>query len=88
MLVVGTLPFWGTLRRHPGFQSALGGINAAVVGILLAALYNPVWTSAVARPADFGLVLACAGLLMVWRLPPWVVVIFGAVAGWIMIAFY
>lgn len=88
MLVVGTLPFWGTLRRHPGFQSALGGINAAVVGILLAALYNPVWTSAVTRPVDFGLVLGCAGLLMVWRLPPWVVVLFAAMAGWIVSALF
>ena len=88
MLVVGTLPFWGTFRRHPGFRSALDGINAAVVGILLAALYNPVWTSAIARPADFALLLACAGLLMVWKLPPWVVVVFVALAGWIMSVFY
>jgi len=88
MLVVGTLPFWGTFRRHPGFRSALDGINAAVVGILLAALYNPVWTSAIARPADFALLLACAGLLMVWKLPPWVVVVFAALAGWIMSVFY
>jgi chromate transporter len=84
MLVTGALPFWGSLRQHPRFRSALGGINSAVVGILLAALYNPVWTSAVIKPIDFGLALVCAGLLMVWKLPPWAVVIFAAVAGWII----
>src|SRR5690606_4623719 len=53
LLIFAALPFWGLLRAHPGFQSALRGINAAVVGILLAALYTPVWTSAILRPADF-----------------------------------
>ncbi len=81
LLIFGALPFWDALRARPSFQSALRGINAAVVGILLAALYTPVWTSAILRPADFGLAVAALGLLMVWKLPPWVVVIFSALGG-------
>ncbi len=81
LLLIGALPFWGALRARPGFQAALRGVNAAVVGLLLAALYQPVWVSAIARPADFGLLLADAGLLMLWKLPPWVVVVFSALGG-------
>jgi chromate transporter len=80
-LVVGALPFWGSLRSVPAFQSALRGINAAVVGLLLAALYRPVWSSAIGNAADFSLAVACLALLALWRTPPWVVVVFGAVAG-------
>src|SRR5262249_1931718 len=58
LLIVGALPFWEGLRRRPGVQAALRGINGAVVGLLLAALYDPVWKSAIQRPADFGLALA------------------------------
>lgn len=81
LLIFGALPFWETLRAHPEFRSALRGINAAVVGILLAALYSPVWTSAILQPRDFGLAVACLGLLMIWKLPPWCVVVFAAVGG-------
>ena len=81
LLVVGALPFWDALRLHPSFQAALRGINAAVVGVLLAALYHPVWTSAIHAPADFALALAAFGLLTVWRLPPWLVVAFAAAGG-------
>lgn len=81
LLVVGALPFWNAMRRHPGFQSVVTGINAAVVGILVAALYNPVWTSAVKTPIDFCLAVAAFALLMIWKLPPWVVVLFSAVVG-------
>ncbi len=81
LLIFGALPFWEALRAHPTFQSALRGINAAVVGILLAALYTPVWTSAIRRPVDFGLAVAALGLLLTWKLPPWVVVIFCALGG-------
>jgi chromate transporter len=80
-LVVGALPFWDAVRARPDFQSALRGINAAVVGLLLAALYNPVWTSAIFGPADFALAIAAFGLLMFWKAPPWLVVILSAVAG-------
>jgi chromate transporter len=81
MLIIGTLPFWNWLRHRPRFQAALHGINAAVVGILLAALYNPVWTKAIKSPFDFCLALAAFGLLTVWKCPPWIVVIFSAIAG-------
>jgi chromate transporter len=81
LMVFGTLPFWATIRAKPAFQRALAGINVAVVGILLAALYTPVWTSAIIRPADFGLALACGGLLMVWKWPSWAVVLVAAVGG-------
>ena len=86
LLVWGALPFWDALRAHPIVRGALSGINAAVVGILLAALYTPVWTSAILRPADFGLAVACLGLLMIWKLPPGVVVIFAAVGGQLLAA--
>jgi chromate transporter len=81
LLVVGALPFWDVLRARPSFQSALRGINAAVVGLLLAALYHPVWTGAIHAPADFALALAAFGLLAVWQLPPWFVVAFAAAGG-------
>jgi chromate transporter len=74
LLIVGGLPFWERLRWRASFQAALRGINAAVVGLLLAALYDPVWRSAIQGPADFALVLVAFGLLMFWRLAPWLVV--------------
>ncbi|GLV55111.1 chromate transporter [Dictyobacter sp. S3.2.2.5] len=79
--VIGILPFWNRLRTYQSFQSALRGINAAVVGILLAALYQPVWTSAIHAPADFALALLAFGLLVIWRFPPWAVVLIAAVLG-------
>jgi chromate transporter len=85
-MVVGALPFWDALRGRAGFQSALRGVNAAVVGLLLAALYQPVWTSAIHGPADVGLALAAFGLLALWKAPPWLVVILAA-AGGALIAF-
>jgi chromate transporter len=81
LLVIGALPFWDLLRSVRMFQSALKGINAAVVGLLLAALYNPVWTSAIYSPADFGLGLIAFALLMFWKFPPWLVVVLTAVGG-------
>ncbi len=69
------------LRARADFQAALRGINAAVVGLLLAALYQPVWTSAILGPADFGLALAAFGLLQLWKVPPWLVVVLTALAG-------
>ncbi|SPC06640.1 chromate efflux transporter [Cupriavidus oxalaticus] len=84
LLVVGALPFWERLRRNPRTQAALSGINAAVVGLLLAALYQPVWTSAIHAPNDFGLALVALVALMFWKLPPWLVVIGSGVAGWLL----
>ena len=80
-LVVGALPFWDSLRARPAFQAALRGINAAVVGLLGAALYHPVWTSAVGGAADFALALVAFGLLHLWKAPPWLVVALCAAAG-------
>src|ERR1700692_1409757 len=81
LLVYGMLPFWDAMRTRPAPQAAMRGTNAAVVGILGAALYNPVWTSAVATPRDFALALAGFLLLTVWKLAPWIVVVLLAGAG-------
>jgi len=78
LLLIGALPFWDALRHLSGVQSALNGVNATVVGILLGALYTPVWTSAIFAPADFGLGVLAFLLLVFWRTPPWAVVILGA----------
>ncbi len=74
LLVLGVTPFWNALRGRSEAQGALKGANAAVVGLLAAALYNPVWTTAVSTPTDVGLVLAAFLLLAAWRAPPWLVV--------------
>lgn len=84
LLTAGALPFWSVFREHSSFQSALRGINAAVVGILLAALYDPVWTSAILSPADFILGAAAFAMLMFLKMPPWVVVIFATAEGQII----
>jgi chromate transporter len=81
LVLIGALPFWDVLRARPAFQSALKGVNAAVVGLLLTALYKPVWTSAIFAPADFGLGLVAFGLLMFWKFPPWLVVAISAIGG-------
>jgi len=78
LLLIGVLPFWDALRRRAGIRKALAGVNAAVVGLLLAALYTPVWTSAIFAPKDFALGLAAFLLLVLWRVPPWLVVVLGA----------
>ena len=82
LLVVGALPFWDALRQRDAVQSAMAGINAGVVGILLSALYDPIWTSAIHTRADFGLALAAFGLLVYGRASPVVVVGLAAAAGW------
>lgn len=84
LLVTGALPFWEQLRRNVRTQAALAGVNAAVVGLLLAALYHPVWTSAIRQPGDFGLALAALVALIFWRLPPWLVVISCGAVGWLL----
>jgi chromate transporter len=85
LLVIGALPLWEGARRQPAMQRAMLGVNAAVVGLLLAAFYQPVWTSAIRSPQDFGLAAFALLLLMFWKVPPWAVVIFCAAAaglGW------
>jgi chromate transporter len=81
LLVCGVLPFWADLRRLPAAHAVLRGVNAAVVGLLVAALYDPVWRSGVRTPAEFALALSCLALLTLWRVPPWAVVGFSALAG-------
>lgn len=81
LLVYGMLPFWDAMRTRPAAQAAMRGTNAAVVGILAAALYSPVWTSAVLSPRDFALALAGFLLLTIWKLPSWSVVVLLAGAG-------
>jgi chromate transporter len=81
LLVFGTLPFWHSLRRLPRAQHALKGVNAAVVGLLLAALYDPVWKSGIATAGDFALAVGALVLLAIWKVPPWLVVILCALGG-------
>jgi chromate transporter len=81
LLVLGALPFWQELRRLPQAQAALRGVNAAVVGLLLAALYHPVWTAGIIGAADFALAAAAFLLLFMWQTPPWLVVVLCALAG-------
>ncbi|MCC5014521.1 chromate efflux transporter [Legionella sp. 31fI33] len=85
LLIIGTLPFWEVLRNHFVIQRAMLGVNAAVVGLLLAAFYNPVWTSAIYNLADYFLAVVCFLLLLFCNIPSWAVVIFAAVVtglGW------
>jgi chromate transporter len=81
LLHLGTLPFWESFRRRTGTQAVMRGINAAVVGLLGAALYSPIWTSAVRGPADFAVALVGFILLMAWKAPPVVVVAVSALGG-------
>lgn len=84
LLLAGALPFWETLRRQQGMRQAIAGINAAVVGVLAAALYDPVWTSAIHSWQDFALALAAFGLLMYARLSPVIVVVVTALAAMVI----
>lgn len=81
LLLLGVLPFWDRLRAMSPIQAALRGVNAAVVGILLAALYNPVWTSAIFSAVDFAIALVAFLVLSFWKWPAWLVVILTALAG-------
>lgn len=81
LLVAGSLPLWDALRTRGAFQGALRGVNAAVVGILGAALYTPIWTSGILGPLDFALAVVAFGLLQVWKLPPWLVAVLTALGG-------
>ena len=81
LVLLGTLPFWDAMRRRPGVQAAMRGVNAAVVGVLLAALYTPVWTGTIHAPGDFALALVAFALLTVWKTPPWIVVLIAAIGG-------
>ncbi|WP_312095781.1 chromate efflux transporter [Niallia sp.] len=87
LLIVGTLPYWNSLRKNPKIQGALMGVNAAVVGILIAAFYHPIWTSSIINASDFALAAILFSMLVYWKLPPWVVVLTGAVGGTLLTFF-
>ena len=85
LLLGATLPYWDALRSRDRVRAALSGVNAAVVGLLLAVLFTPVWTSSVRDASDFATVVVAAVLLAVWKLPPWLVVMLAAVAGFLSV---
>ncbi|WP_409254221.1 chromate transporter [Bacillus sp. SCS-153A] len=84
LLIYGTLPFWDSLRRNPKIKGVLMGVNAAVIGILISAFYHPIWTSSILDPVDFAFAAVLFSMLVFWKLPPWVVVLTGAVGGWLI----
>lgn len=84
LLIFGTLPFWHSLRQNSHIQGALMGVNAAVVGILIAAFYTPIWTSTIGTPIDFAFAAVLFSMLMYFKLPPWIIVIVGAIGGIIL----
>ncbi|WPP40521.1 chromate transporter [Paenibacillus hunanensis] len=84
LLVLGALPFWNDLRHNAAIQGAFMGVNAAVVGILIAAWYDPIWTSSIRQPIDFAFAAILFSMLVFWKLPPWMVVIAGAGGGWLL----
>lgn len=85
LLLLGVLPFWNGLRARPSIRAPMAGANAAVVGILGAALYDPVWTGAILRAEDFALALVCFVTLMAWKCPPWIVVLIAAIGGAVLV---
>lgn len=84
LLILGTLPFWDTLRRNSKVKGALMGVNAAVVGILIAALYYPIWTTSILSTIDFAFAAILFSMLVFWKLPPWMIVVTGAVGGFLL----
>lgn len=81
LLILGTLPFWDALRQNSNISRALMGVNAAVVGILIAAFYQPIWTSSILAPIDFVFAAILFSMLVYWKLPPWIIVVTGAAGG-------
>ncbi|WP_226536476.1 chromate transporter [Fictibacillus halophilus] len=84
LLILGTLPFWNMLRRNLKIKGALMGVNAAVVGILISAFYKPIWTSTILKPIDFAFAAVLFSMLVYWKLPPWIIVVTGAIGGLLM----
>ena len=81
LLILGALPFWDSLRSNPKIKGAIMGVNAAVVGILISAFYFPIWTSSILAPIDFALAAILFSMLAYWKLPPWIIVVSGAIGG-------
>jgi chromate transporter len=81
LLILGALPFWDSLRNNPKVKGAIMGVNAAVIGILISAFYFPIWTSSILAPVDFALAAVLFSMLAYWKLPPWIIVVSGAIGG-------
>lgn len=81
LLIVGALPFWDALRTNRKVKGAIMGVNAAVLGILISAFYTPIWTSSIIEAKDFALAAVLFSMLAYWKLPPWLVVVTGAIGG-------
>lgn len=86
LLVIGLLPFWSKLRHLAAVQGALAGVNAAVVGLLSAAFYQPVWIAGIHQSLHVVLALLAFAALTLWKVPPWLVVILAALMGWGMLS--
>jgi chromate transporter len=84
LLIFGTLPFWNELRNHPKMNGAFNGVNAAVVGILIASFYEPIWTSSILSSTDFALAAFLFSMLAFWKTPPWVIVLIGSFGGFLI----
>lgn len=84
LLIFGTLPFWNELRNQPKINGAFNGVNAAVVGILIASFYEPIWTSSILSSTDFALAAFLFSMLAFWKTPPWIVVLTGAFGGFLI----
>ncbi|WP_096190600.1 chromate transporter [Evansella halocellulosilytica] len=84
LLIVGTLPFWNELRKNKHVRGALYGVNAAVVGILIAAFYHPIFTTSIYQPLDFAFASVLFAMLVYWKLPAWIIVIVGIVGGFLL----
>ncbi len=81
LVILGALPFWDSLRSNPKIMGAIMGVNAAVIGILISAFYFPIWTSSILTPVDFALAAVLFSMLAYWKLPPWIIVVTGAIGG-------
>lgn len=84
LILFGTLPFWDQLRRNSKVKGALMGVNAAVVGILTSAFYEPIWTSSIFTPMDFAFAAILFSMLTYWKFAPWIIVVIGVIGGMIM----
>jgi len=87
LLIIGALPFWDDLRRNRKIKGAIMGVNAAVIGILISAFYLPIWTSSILSPVDFAFAALLYSMLTFWKLPPWIIVLTGALGGSIIALF-
>ena len=85
LLIIGVLPYWSELVKRPSVRAAVMAANAAVVGVLAAAFYHPVFTSAIIQPRDLALAIVTYVALTAWKIPSWVLVLLsGGFGGWLL----